>query len=370
MKKIIIACLVFIISGNLFCQSKFKIKVGKPEPVSNNQGDTWVAAFANGDTIYSPSNDTKGFYTFFQTFNSNIAFNKVMIKKNDISVINGITVNQMDDYGAQSFEGPDICNWKSSGCYAVDNVIYWVVARHKYGDKSGDPMKRQPTMNASIIKSSDFGKTWIRRAKDNYDKPMFPGSRFSTPYFIQYGTDGSSIIDNADKYVYAVSNNGFWDNGDNLILGRVLRNKIADLNANDWQFYTGGDGMEDESWSGEMNNAKLIVDNPGKLGMSGIVYNPSLKKYLYIGWYYPAGGGKLPNASQKTVWDFYESDKPWGPWKRFDSCEFEPQGYYSPQICPSLISDDGKKFNVFTAGDWNNDLFYRLTIVPIEILVK
>lgn len=370
MKKIIIACLVLFISGNGFGQSNYKVKVCKPEPVPNNQGDTWVAAFANGDTIYTPSNDSKAFYYFTPSVWSNIAFNKIILH-NKYPFVTGEKVNEMTDFGIENHQkGPDGCTWKSSGCYAIDGVIYWVVARHKYGDDSGDAKKRQTAGNANIIKSSDFGKSWIRSAKDNYDKPMFPGSRFSTPYFIQYGTDGSSIIDNADKYVYAVSNNGFWDNGDNLILGRVLKSKIADLNANDWQFYTGGDGMKDESWSSEMNNAKLIVDNPGKLGMSGIVYNPSLKKYLYIGWYYPAGGGKLPNASQKTVWDFYKSDKPWGPWKRFDSCEFEPQGYYSPQICPSLISDDGKKFNVFTAGDWNNDLFYRLTIVPIEILVK
>jgi hypothetical protein len=371
MKSKIFNLLCFwLIALPILSQTKYKVIIGNPDPVSNNQGDTWVAAFANGDTIYSPSNDTKGFYTFFQTFNSNIAFNKVIVKMNDLSVINGITVNQMDDYGTQGFEGPDACNWKSSGCYAVDGAIYWVVARHKYGDKSGDPLMRQPAMNASIIKSYDFGKTWFRSAKDNYDKPMFPGSRFSTPYFIQYGTDGSSIIDNADKYIYAVSNNGFWDNGDNLILGRVLKSKIAELDANDWQFYIGGDGLNDKSWSHDMNLANLIIDNPDRLGMSGIVYNPSLKKYLYIGWYYPAGGGKLPKASQKTVWDFYESDKPWGPWKRFDSYEFEPQGYYSPQICPKFISADGKKLKVFTAGDWNNDLYYRLTVVPIEIIDK
>lgn len=57
-------------------------------------------------------------------------------------------------------------------------------------------------------------------------------------------------------------------------------------------------------------------------------------------------------------------------WERTGSCSFEPQGYYSPQICPKFISADGKKLKVFTAGDWNNDLFYRLTIVPIEIIDK
>src|SRR6266436_1002990 len=50
-----------------------------------------------------------------------------------------------------------------------------------------------------------------------------------------------------DRYVYATSNNGFWDNGDNYILGRVLRSKIGALKAADWTFYQGGDGMLDSS---------------------------------------------------------------------------------------------------------------------------
>jgi len=362
----IIVFMLIGISNQIFCQSH-KIKVGIPETISNNQGDTWIAAFSVGDTIYTPSNDTKGFYEWSQNFKSNIAFNKFVLNKYPFP---GITINQMTEYGSEGQKGTDSCTWKSSGCYAIDSVIYWVIARHRYGDDSGDANKRQLAKNASIIKSYDRGKTWIRTQVENYDQPMFPGSRFATPYFIQFGTDGYSTVDNADKYVYAVSNNGFWDNGDNLILGRVPRNKIAGLNAADWQFYTGGDGMKDNCWNNDVNKAKLIIDSPGKLGMSGIVYNAAVKKYLYIGWYYPAGGGKLPNASRKTVWDFYESDKPWGPWITIGSVSFEPQGYYSPQICPKLISDNGMKFTVFTAGDWYDDRFYRLTLVPIEILVK
>lgn len=310
----------------------------------------------------------KGFYLYTPKFNSNIAFNKIILL-NHYPYVTGQTINQMDDYGKENQEEADECTWKSSGCYESDGVIYWVIARHKYGDKTGDPHKRQTAQNASIIKSSDFGKTWTRSAAVNYQKPMFAGNRFSTPFFIQYRPHYDTV-DNADKYIYAVSNNGYWDNGDNLILGRVLRNKIADLNTADWKFYLGGDGMKGESWSKDMSRARLIIDNPGKLGMSGIIYNDLLKKYYYIGWYYPDGGGKLPNSSQRTVWDFYESDKPWGAWERIGTCSFEPQGYYSPQICTKFISSDGKKLKVFTAGDWNNDLFYRLTMVPIEISDK
>lgn len=172
---------LLILSGSspAFCQSKFSVKVGNPEPISNNLGDTWVTALSVGDTIYSPSNDTKGFYKFTQPISSNIAFNKITVYEK-YPFASGITINQMVDYSKENQYEVDGCTWKSSGCYAVDSVIYWVIARHKYGDNSGDPKKRQTASNASIIKSYDLGKTWTRGAKENYDDPMFPGNRFAT----------------------------------------------------------------------------------------------------------------------------------------------------------------------------------------------
>ena len=46
--------------------------------------------------------------------------------------------------------------------------------------------------------------------------------------FVWYGKDGQGSVDNAGKYVYAVSNNGHFEDGDNYIIGRVLKTKLAD----------------------------------------------------------------------------------------------------------------------------------------------
>ena len=61
------------------------------------------------------------------------------------------------------------------------------MARHKYGEDSGDPHRRQTAQNASIIKSTDHGRTWSRPVGENYQHPIFPGRRFATPYFVEYG---------------------------------------------------------------------------------------------------------------------------------------------------------------------------------------
>jgi len=337
------------------------VRVGTAIPVLDNAGDTWVAAWAEDDNLYSPSDDTRGFQ---HAANANIAFNR--LNGSGVRNLSGSTVNPMEDYGKGGEEGPDGCTWKSSGCTFLDGVLYWVVARHRYGEKSGDPHRRQTAQNASIIKSTDLGRTWSRPVRENYQRPMFPGRRFATPYFVEYGRSQVDV-DNAGQYVYALSNNGFWDCGDDMVLGRVLRSKIASLDGADWEFFTGGNGMRRSVWSRNVNDAKPVVQQPLGLGMTGAVYLLAHRRYLMIGWYYPAGGGKMKDAATHTVWSFYEAPRPWGPWTRIGSHESSPQGYYSPEICPKFQTEN--KVWAFTAGNWNNAEVYRLTAVPLELSV-
>jgi hypothetical protein len=335
------------------------VKVGKASPLLDNGGDTWVAAWADDDNLYSPSNDTGGFH---KAANANIAFNR--LTGGDPGKLSGLTVSPMLDYGKGGQEGPDGCTWKSSGCTSLDGTLYWVVARHLYGEKSGDLYRRQTAQNASIIKSRDFGRTWTRPVGENYQHPMFPGRRFATPYFVEYGRHRVDV-DDAGRYVYALSNNGFWDCGDDMVLGRVPRSKIASLNGADWEFFTGGDGMRPSVWSRKLDDAKPVVQQPRRFGMTGAVYLPARRRYLMIGWYYPAGGGKMKDAATHTVWDFYEAPRPWGPWAKIGSHDSSPQGYYSPEICPKFQTENN--VFVFTAGNWNNPDVYRLTVVPLEL---
>jgi hypothetical protein len=167
------------------------VRLGDPSPLTDSGGDTWVSAWADDDNLYSPSNDTSGFH---EAAHSNIAFNK--ITGNDPLHLSGTTVNPMLEYGKGGEKGPDMCTWKSRGCTCLDGVLYWVLARHMYGEDSRDEYRRQHAHDASIIKSSDYGQTWARSAEDNYNHPMFPGSRFATPYFIEYGR--STGHDNSD----------------------------------------------------------------------------------------------------------------------------------------------------------------------------
>ena len=307
------------------------VKVGKAAPLPDNGGDTWVAAWADDDNLYSPSDDTGGFH---KAANANIAFNR--ITGNDPLHLSGSTVNPMVDYGKGGERGPDGCTWKSSGCTCLDGVLYWVVARHSTARRVAILTAVRPAQNASIIKSTDLGRTWSRPVRENYQRPMFPGRRFAAPYFVEYGRSRADV-DNSGQYVYALSNNGFWDCGDDMVLGRV--SAVEDCFPG-WSGLGVLHGRRRDApillELGISDEAKPVIRQAGKLGMTGAVYLPAHRRYLMIGWYYPAGGGKMKDAATHTVWDFYEAPRPWGPWTPIGSHESSPQGYYSPEICPKF----------------------------------
>src|ERR1700676_612728 len=52
-------------ASNGFAQADDKaikgVSVGLPATLPNNFGDTWIAAWADDDNLYTPSNDTSGF---------------------------------------------------------------------------------------------------------------------------------------------------------------------------------------------------------------------------------------------------------------------------------------------------------------------
>jgi hypothetical protein len=328
-------------------------------------GDSWDPTWAQDDALYAAVNDGAG----FGTLKRNIGFNK--ITGNDPLALTGQLQNIMDDYGEMNAPiATDGRNWKSGGSISIDGVLYMSIGMDRYVDAGYGG--RQTRIDASIIKSDDQGLHWTRPMKENLASPMFPGLRFATPFFIHYGKEyAAATVDNADRYVYATSNNGFWDNGDNYILGRVLKAKINALNASDWTFYQGGDGMRDSSWSKAMDKAALIVDAPGRCGETGVTYLPALKRYVMVAWYYPVGTGH-DGKIESTEFAFYESPKPWGPWKQVKKIPIEPQGWYIPRVLSKFQSRAGQDLQAFitVAGDWRNPAYYRFTMVPIRFVTS
>ena len=364
------------------------IKVTDVLPSHFSGGDTWNMAWSREGDLYTPVNDGGGFPDFDTEIfkgNRHVLMARIPQDNRGFPYIYGENINMMDEYDIPAKitgnfnddvavdrvrRGADGCTWKTSGCKMIDGALYLVAARHRYGqDCPDDPLKRQTAENACIIKSTDKGQTWTRTARENYDNPMFPGRRFATPFFIDYGQDGREhIVHGNNKYVYAHANGGYWDNSDDMVLGRVLRSKIGNLDAADWQYFTGGDGMSDAAWSNHMADAKPVIERPGKLGSTGVTYLQQWNSYVLIGWYYPDGGGKLPGMNEHTEWEFHIAPTPWGPWRTVgEPHTFKPEGFYVPAICSKFVNPTGKFAWAVTSGNWENWRYYRLNMVRLVI---
>lgn len=365
-------------------------------------GDTWFNTWAGDGSIYATSDDSDGFRGTCRGTGGNVVVNQ--LTGNDPSELTSPYTNCMTSYGppgsGQNYN--DGKTWKNIGIISVDGTLYLAVARQVDG-AGGYPAGFQPSDDVSIIKSIDHGRTWTNSFGTTNDpdgaapppdpsgpgaKAMFPGTTFATPAFIQYGQDDNpaSTADGGDRYVFAISNDGFAYDGSYDILGRVPRSKIGDLNAADWQFYTGpagGDGMSPANWSGDAGQATHILTAPHQLSQASVQYIQALHSYVLASSYFPFDASwPGEGAGQHTIWAFYEAPHPWGPWTRFFSeptteCYFGCStslslGWYDPAFVSKFITMHGLGNVVLTAADFGatkrpNDFSYKLHAFPVTL---
>jgi hypothetical protein len=347
-------------------------RLGAPIRLAGSGGDTWIAAWADDDNLYVTSDDSSGFNNACGKSASNLAVNRV-----DGTMppqLRGETVNCMKEYGRGSeTKQEDGGMWKACGITCVDGVLYMGVSRQLTCPTEPNftwegrysPFPIQETWDSSIISSSDHGKTWSPMPEIGH--PMFPGRTFSTPFFVQHGKHDERQ-DDSDFYLYAVSNDGAWNNGNWMTLGRVPRDRIARLAARDWEFAHGFDDKQQPIWKPDPTGALYVFRAPGQTSMAGIHYVAPLRRYILPQWHYT----RLDDPNRRwdaTRWDFYEAPAPWGPWALFYSQNFEPEGWYNPSIPSKFISSDGKKIWLFTAGNFiRQELnLYGLWMMPMAL---
>ncbi|HUC83986.1 MAG TPA: hypothetical protein VL970_02255, partial [Candidatus Acidoferrales bacterium] len=217
---------------------------------AKSNGDTWDYLWADDGNLYTFGCGGRGYGRTGQNLNFNRLAGPAW------NELTGSLVNPMEEYGgsgayladhsaklnprdwAKLPRGP---NWKVTGADCIDGAIYafvaenWYGNQYAYGGKTQDPFLRQTVNNMSLIKSADHGRTWIRDETANAARPLWTNKLFSTAFFFKYGQDGGHTTQDAqDKFVYAMSNDGYWDSGSRFRLGRVARDKIGHLNAADW----------------------------------------------------------------------------------------------------------------------------------------
>ncbi len=385
-------------------------------------GDTFYNTVGpDGDTI-STANDTLGVNnkckgTDPDNIGSDIAI--LAARGADPSRLTVTTVNCMTSYGHRAGgtdPGPDGCSWKTGGITRVGKVIYLAVARQLHTCDKNQTIGLQPSFNASIIKSTDGGKTWTNpwgtTSSDGAAPPynnavgryraMFPGQSFSAPFFIQYGPGNTQTVDGANKYLYAVSNDGYTYNGNYLHLARVPLNQVQ--NGKAWQYYHGSIGGKGADWTNSVAGATRVLSAKHAISQPVIQYLPALKKYLLLSFSFIRGDKNFPNPEENlyTQFRFFTAPKPWGPWKSAYShtgqrslwctvapCQLtqDPQstsldrgspddwmGLYDPSIVQKFVfTRPLANQAMFTNGDWEpqtqypQEHLYRMHAIPMNV---
>jgi len=260
---------------------------------------------------------------------------------------------------------------KPSGMICVDGVLYYAVQNllgmktppHRPGSQHGS--------DATIIRSHDHGKTWepdLNPLLDSFMRehygfegdmwkttederkgyqgwaPMFPGSDFGGPSFVQFGKNNEEAI---DGYVYALSADQ-WDNGRFLRLGRVAKDAI--LERGRWEFAS-LNAAGSPVWHSDIADSGPILDIEGHISLPEMVYISALQKYILLTWglhtdFY------TPTGSELTI---LESDNPWGP---FSLVHYEWMWYprevcpYTPRLPLKWFDGDSLEGFILHSGNW------------------
>lgn len=337
-------------------------------------GDTFYSSWGPDWNVWFSADDTTGMRGACLPNGSNIAINKATGLR--VSDLQTTTVNCMKEWGEHGADSGhhDGGSWKNTGLSWIDDVLYVWISRN-VGPTHSNYENRQSAQNSCLLKSTDYGRTF--QGKNNsqcFTTPMFPGRLFGTPSFIEYGRNGEAGPHESGTYAYAVSNDGSWENGSSMRLGRVRRDRLGDLDANAWEFYRQSGCSKSPSWTSNIDQATPILSNPYMLSSSSAIYNPYLDEYIIAQWYFPnrTGFGVYIKQLYPTVFSFYAARKPWGPYRLVSNTTWPDAAWYNPSIVSKFAGFDGKSGILFTSGHGYGGDYgsaYTFSTMPFKIEV-
>ncbi|MCL2647433.1 MAG: DUF4185 domain-containing protein [Phycisphaerales bacterium] len=324
-------------------------RIGYPE--KEIKGDTYPMTWAEDDEIYTSAGDP-----LWGESLSGLDVEKFSGGPEDHKITK---VSQMNDYLGWGGAGP-----KPSGMICVDGMLYLAFQNFLCGGRPPHSVKSQPGSDAHIVFANPRFKLWYPSIKA-IDKPMFPGSRFGGPAFINFGKNNENA---RDEFVYAVSSDQ-WDNGSNVRLGRVPQRHITE--ANYWEYVCAFDKDGNPAWNACLDHAIPILSIHRYIGLPEMVYLAGIKRYLFLSWH--LRGDFDPDQGTDLL--ILESPEPWGPFslvhfeELWEGKDFTP---YCPRVPLKWMSPDHRSGYIQFSGSWGpsgqEKGYYRSNVRKFELL--
>lgn len=211
---------------------------------------------------------------------------------------------------------------------------------------------------AALMVSDDYGMTWANIPGE--ETPYFLGSKFAGLAFVGFGPGYSGVPAYLGNYVYAISNDENWENGNHVFLARAPKDDL--LNRSRWEFYMGGRDFANPTWSRDESEARPILSDPGHVGHPTMTYNARRGRFfLTYGCDVLPHSYAIPREFARANWHrsrelhLYESVTPWGPWylvHHENNWEGEHVAYL-PQIPSKWLDADGLGGVMVFSGDYS-----------------
>jgi len=324
-------------------------------------GDMWPLTWASDGDLYGAAGDNMG---------SPMNFWKITGEPGWSLIVERVDNLPMDPAVYCQKPNVDRKNGiKPASLLSLNGMLYFALENHNYGDNPS--FNRQHNINAWIITSTDFGKTWNRSATP---EDFFTG-RLASPHFLQFGKDYSSA---RDEYVYAYfpaadDGNSYWENGDYLLLGRVPKDKILARGA--WEFYTGADKSGQPTWNRDDKLAQPVFRYYHMTGENHVSFNRGIKRYLMGNYGFMDDNGNprpyhqsWPQSVYPSQLTLYEAPEPWGPWSLFyQDDNWGTYGDYQPSFPTKWMSEDGKTLWMVSAGTYDD---YNFTVQKLTLVLQ
>lgn len=324
--------------------------------IHKGNGDMWLWTWADDDELYAASGDIPGSVLNFWKITNKPHFATLSVEMVNYTPIDREFANALPDTHPWN-------NLKPAGVICLDGQLYMTVSSMNYGEEAHYYRQRYP--NSWIVTSDDYGVTW-----DIYATPYtFFSGGFRGATFVQFGKNYSGARDN---FVYAVSpcsQNGesYWENADGLIMGRVLKEKILEIEA--WEYRSG------DMWVADVKKATPIFNYPNMTGQNLIQYNAGIKRYILGNYSFmtkegtpcPYHAGEFLNLETKypSQLSLYEAPEPWGPWSLFHLDDnWGMYGGYQPSFPTKWMSVDGLEMYMVSSGSYDD---YNFTVQKLKL---
>ena len=321
-----------------------------PYPDPFLKGDTFPMTWAADDNIVTSSGDP-----CWSTEDDGLDVERFIGGPTDYKIQR---LHNMWDYEGWGGWGPKPC-----GMISVDGVLYLAIQNTQGYRHPAHGGRCQHGSDATILLSIDYGANWRPRCFKELGAPMFPGYKFGGPSFVNYGKDNANAV---DEFVYAVSGDQ-WDNGSDLRLGRVPRDRI--VHACSWEWVSGFDKKGSPRWSSALDESEPVLTDDRHISLPEMVYLAGIKRYLLLTWHLKVDFS--PEGSDLMI---YEAPKPWGPFalvhyeEYFEGKEATP---YCPRIPLKWMEADGVTGWLQHSGSWHpNSPYYRSNVRKFRLTVR